>query len=139
MKHIIRENYLKKIRPFYDSNYIKVITGIRRCGKSILMSQIIDEIKKQGIDDEHIIVLGHWMGIFGCSTAEMKMSLNQTNTFPNTLHCEIVVSLILRNSVLNWNNFKKNQKNADKPIISWYISVARWFTCVKNYIQENCI
>lgn len=57
MKHIIRENYLKKIRPFYDSNYIKVITGIRRCGKSVLMSQIIDEIKKQGIDDEHIIVL----------------------------------------------------------------------------------
>ena len=57
MKYIIRENYLKKIRPFYDSNYIKVITGIRRCGKSILMSQIIDEIKKQGIDDEHIIVL----------------------------------------------------------------------------------
>lgn len=57
MKYIIRENYLKKIRPFYDSNYIKVITGIRRCGKSILMSQIIDEIKKQGIDDEHIIVI----------------------------------------------------------------------------------
>lgn len=57
MEYIIRENYLKKIRPFYDSNYIKVITGIRRCGKSILMSQIIDEIKKQGIDDEHIIVI----------------------------------------------------------------------------------
>ena len=57
MKYIIRENYLKKIRPFYDSNYIKVITGIRRCGKSILMSQIIDEIKKQGIDDEHIIAI----------------------------------------------------------------------------------
>lgn len=57
MEYIIRENYLKKIRPFYDSNYIKVITGIRRCGKSILMSQIIDEIKKQGIDNEHIIVI----------------------------------------------------------------------------------
>lgn len=57
MEYIIRENYLKKIRPFYDSNYIKVITGIRRCGKSILMSQIIDEIKKQGIDDKHIIVI----------------------------------------------------------------------------------
>lgn len=57
MKYIIRENYLKKIRPFYDSNYIKVITGIRRCGKSILMSQVIDEIKKQGTDDEHIIVI----------------------------------------------------------------------------------
>lgn len=30
-----REKYLKKIRPFYDSDIIKVITGIRRCGKSL--------------------------------------------------------------------------------------------------------
>ena len=57
MENIIRENYLKKIRPFYESNYIKVITGIRRCGKSVLMSQIIDEIKEKGINEDHIIVL----------------------------------------------------------------------------------
>ena len=45
---IIRESYLEKIRPFYDSEYIKAITGIRRCGKSELLLQIIDEIKAKG-------------------------------------------------------------------------------------------
>lgn len=54
---IKREAYLKKIRPFYDSKYIKAITGIRRCGKSELLLQIIDEIKATGTDDNHIIVL----------------------------------------------------------------------------------
>lgn len=43
---ITREFYLKKIRPFYESDLIKVITGVRRCGKSILMKQIIEEIEK---------------------------------------------------------------------------------------------
>lgn len=38
MKLYRREQYLKKIRPFYDDDgLIKVITGIRRCGKSCLM------------------------------------------------------------------------------------------------------
>ncbi len=56
-KIIIRENYLAKIRPFYDSKYIKAITGVRRCGKSELLLQIINELKASGIDDEHIIYL----------------------------------------------------------------------------------
>ena len=43
---IIRENYLQKIRPFYEQDLIKVITGIRRCGKSVILIQIIDEIKQ---------------------------------------------------------------------------------------------
>lgn len=52
-----RELYLERIRPFYDSEMIKVITGIRRCGKSTLMQQIIDELKQQGIADNHIIYI----------------------------------------------------------------------------------
>lgn len=37
-----RENYLKKIRGFYhDDDIIKVITGVRRCGKSSLMQTIV--------------------------------------------------------------------------------------------------
>ncbi len=56
-KIIIRESYLEKIRPFYDSKYIKVITGIRRCGKSELLLQIMNEMKEMGIDNEHIIYL----------------------------------------------------------------------------------
>ena len=56
-KIIQRENYLKKIRPFYESKYIKAITGVRRCGKSELLKQIINEIKANGIDSSHIIML----------------------------------------------------------------------------------
>jgi len=56
-KLILRENYLKRIRPFYDSQYIKVITGIRRCGKSKILSQIINEIIDIKKDDSHIIFI----------------------------------------------------------------------------------
>ena len=53
---IIRENYLKKIRPFYDLDIIKILVGIRRCGKSVILKQIIEELKKtKSIDDAHII------------------------------------------------------------------------------------
>lgn len=52
---IIRDKYLSKIRPFYDVDLIKVITGIRRSGKSVILTQIIEEIKKNGIDDDNII------------------------------------------------------------------------------------
>ena len=52
-----RERYLQRIRPFYDSEMVKVITGIRRCGKSTLMQQIITEMKQQNIADDHIIYI----------------------------------------------------------------------------------
>lgn len=54
---IKRELYLKKLREFYDSELIKVIMGIRRCGKSVLLKQIIDEIKEKGIKEDHIIYI----------------------------------------------------------------------------------
>lgn len=56
-KIIVREEYLAKIRPFYDSKYIKAITGIRRCGKSELLKQIMGEILETGISKDHIIQL----------------------------------------------------------------------------------
>lgn len=53
-----REKYLKKIRPFYHADdIIKVITGVRRCGKSSLMEMIADEIIHNGVDAENIIYL----------------------------------------------------------------------------------
>ncbi|MBE7014715.1 MAG: ATP-binding protein [Ruminococcaceae bacterium] len=42
---IKREHYIDMVRPFYDSDLIKIITGIRRSGKSIIMEQIVSEIK----------------------------------------------------------------------------------------------
>ena len=47
---ILREHYLQQIRPFYDSDLIKIITGIRRCGKSVIMQQIRDEIQSSSTD-----------------------------------------------------------------------------------------
>ena len=54
---IIREKYLEKIRPFYEQDLIKVIVGVRRCGKSVLLTQIIDELKAKGVDDNQIIYI----------------------------------------------------------------------------------
>ncbi len=45
---IVREHYLEKIRPFYDSDLIKIITGVRRCGKSVIKDQIEEELRKMG-------------------------------------------------------------------------------------------
>ena len=45
---IIRKHYIDQIRPFFDSDLIKVITGIRRCGKSVILSQIADECRAAG-------------------------------------------------------------------------------------------
>ncbi|MBO4601977.1 MAG: ATP-binding protein [Salinivirgaceae bacterium] len=45
---ISREKYIAQIRPFYESDLIKVITGIRRCGKSVVLEQIKNELAAQG-------------------------------------------------------------------------------------------
>lgn len=52
-----REDYLSKIRGFYDDTMIKVITGIRRCGKSYFLKTIIEELKEKGIKDKDIIYI----------------------------------------------------------------------------------
>lgn len=58
MKLYKREKYLKKIRGFYDAcDIIKVITGIRRCGKSSLLEMIKDELVEKGIDKNNIIYI----------------------------------------------------------------------------------
>lgn len=58
MKLFKRENYLSKIRGFYDSDdIIKVITGVRRCGKSCLMETIASELSEKGVDEKDIIYI----------------------------------------------------------------------------------
>ena len=53
-----REHYLAKLRPFYnDSGLIKVITGIRRCGKSSLLITVLNELFEQGIPETNLIYL----------------------------------------------------------------------------------
>lgn len=52
-----REKYLRQIRPFYSSDIIKVITGVRGAGKSALLQSVMDELSAEGICSDHIIYL----------------------------------------------------------------------------------
>ena len=52
---IFRENYVKKIMAFTDTPFVKVLTGVRRCGKSTIMQMIMDELRKRGIAEERIV------------------------------------------------------------------------------------
>lgn len=52
-----RERYLKKIRPFYDLDIIKVLIGSRRAGKSKVLELIVNELKEKGVDERDILYI----------------------------------------------------------------------------------
>lgn len=52
-----REMYLRQIRPFYDSDIIKVITGVRRAGKSVILESIRDELAERKISADQMIYI----------------------------------------------------------------------------------
>lgn len=51
---IVREEYLKMIRPFYESDLIKVLISIRRCGKKVLLIQIETEVIEKDVEQSQI-------------------------------------------------------------------------------------
>ena len=55
MEMIRRNLYLNRIRPFIDQDLIKVLIGLRRSGKTILLSQIRDILLERGVAEENII------------------------------------------------------------------------------------
>ena len=52
---IKREEYLKRIRPFMQKEIVKVLTGIRRCGKSVMLELIKEDMVLQGIEKENFL------------------------------------------------------------------------------------
>ena len=52
---IYRKKYMDKIIPFIDTPFTKILTGIRRCGKSTILAMLLDELRKRGIAEEQII------------------------------------------------------------------------------------
>ena len=52
-----RELYIKKIRPYIDKPFIKVLTGIRRSGKSVILKLLKKEFLEKGILEDHIIYI----------------------------------------------------------------------------------
>ena len=64
---IDRELYMQQIIPFIDQPFVKVIAGIRRCGKSVVLQLIREELMKRGVDKNHIIYMNfesfEWMDV----------------------------------------------------------------------------
>jgi len=59
---ISRELYMQKIRPFMNTPVVKVFTGIRRCGKSVMMELVQAELRNQGVDDSRMLSLNFESG-----------------------------------------------------------------------------
>jgi len=82
-----RDNYLRRIRGFYnDTELIKVITGVRRCGKSSLMKMIMEELLESGIEDKNIIYINlDDFGFKSIKTQEkFEKIINEKSTAPGT-------------------------------------------------------
>ena len=52
---ILRPQYINKIMPYVDTPFIKVLSGVRRCGKSTILKMIIEELKKRSIPSDYIL------------------------------------------------------------------------------------
>ena len=76
---ILRPTYIDAIIPFVDKPQIKIITGIRRSGKSVVLRLLKEELLQRGVKEEHIIMLNF---------ESFRACLN--------LYCEDVYSLFLR-------------------------------------------
>jgi predicted AAA+ superfamily ATPase len=52
---LLRKSYVDQIMPFMDLPLVKILTGVRRCGKSTIMLMLMEELKQRGIDPAHIV------------------------------------------------------------------------------------
>ena len=52
---IIRNDYIKAVEPFIDKPVVKILTGVRRCGKSTIFRMIKEELIRRGVSGENII------------------------------------------------------------------------------------
>lgn len=82
---IQREHYMEQIRPFYESDLIKIITGIRRCGKSVILQQIREEVSKSS---DNVMYLNfedrYTTGVIRCS--EELLQYAEENRKPGKLY-----------------------------------------------------
>ena len=97
-----RELYLKRIREFYDSDLIKILVGIRRCGKSVILEQIIEELKNKGIDEKHIIYVN-----FEFIEFEELTDYKKLNTYVKERIQDDKMYYLFFDEIQNVDNFEK--------------------------------
>lgn len=52
---IYRPDYVKRIMAYVDTPFVKILTGVRRCGKSTILLMLMEELRKRGVSDEQIV------------------------------------------------------------------------------------
>ena len=52
---IVRQSYIDQITPFIDMPFVKILTGVRRCGKSTILLMLMDELKMRNICENQIV------------------------------------------------------------------------------------
>ena len=97
-----RELYLKRIREFYDSDLIKILVGIRRCGKSVILEQIIEELKNIGIEEKHIIYVN-----FEFIEFEELTDYKKLNTYVKERIQDDKMYYLFFDEIQNVDNFEK--------------------------------
>ena len=108
-----REAYMRRIRPFIDKHIIKVLTGIRRCGKSVMLKLIQDELKEQGAQAYQILDLN------------FEDIANASLTNAEALHSKIMAEY-KENPGLKYLFFDEIQEVAD------------WERCVNSLLAKEC-
>lgn len=96
-----REKYLSKIRPFYDSDIVKVITGIRRSGKTSILKAIISELESRNLSDRIIYLPLDKRGYKNIVTPKQL-----ENKIEEQIHDSDIYYLII-DEVQNVNGFEK--------------------------------
>ena len=111
---IKREIYLEQIRNLFGSDFIKVIVGLRRSGKTSLLKSIIEEIKDQGIKDENIIYISF-------------ESVEYKNIFTSEQIDEVILKLV------------KNLDGKIYMIFDEIQQVGGWEKCINDYnVSFDC-
>ncbi|MDD4220755.1 MAG: ATP-binding protein [Sphaerochaetaceae bacterium] len=79
---IKRESYLKNIRPFYDTPVVKVLTGMRRCGKSVMLQLIKDDLIGRRVSAEHMLSF-NFESFKEPFLQDVHLTYNEIETFTN--------------------------------------------------------
>lgn len=108
---IIREHYLKKIRGFYDSDLIKVMVGVRRCGKSIILEQIKEEIKKKS---DNIIYLNLEDSLIADKIYDCNGLLEYVKNNRKNGKCYIFLDEV--QNIVDWNKAVKTLRLHDNSV-----------------------
>lgn len=111
---ICREIYMKRIRPFINTELIKVFTGIRRSGKSVMLELVKNELKKSGVSDKNFLCIN----------------------FEQFSNSELLDAKILHKRIVEF------QKSADGKIYLFFDEIQEvdgWEKCINSYrVDFDC-